>query len=227
MAVSVSLPWIPSSDQFLRAMVAGGQAGVSAQDRRPRGGGSVSFPTTNPFDQVRAEALRAKMEQEAADRAAKEQAFNLQGDLIRRGVSPQEAFAEAGLARFGVDEPVRTPNPWQTLSLGRGEVARINNQTGQLETLQQARPVDDDGVRLSTVDTSTVDPDDAALMKFLNPPRLSGSPGAISNFLSRATAPSKSGSTGGIPTVTTPEEYNALKSGEQYYDQSGNLRRKK
>lgn len=148
MPVNTNLPWLPSSDQFLRAITAGAELGESRARRmdavsQPRfGGGGVRFNFPDPLDAARIAALNSKQQRDEAEFQMANDAFASQADLLRRGATAQEAFEQSGVARFGVNQP-RFSNPWQTLNLGSGEVARVNEMTGQLETIQPRRTEDE------------------------------------------------------------------------------------
>lgn len=113
MAAFAELPWLNNSGQFLQAIIAGGQHGAelarlrAANPQRQPMDTTASVLTGDPFRAAQAQALQAKTQQEAQDRAGAASSQEAYADLIRRGASPQEAFERSGLAQYGQHAPTQ------------------------------------------------------------------------------------------------------------------------
>lgn len=139
MAAFASLPWLTSSDQFLKAIIAGGEAGArnaqlqnqaSSGTPRFRGGGGGAIVRPSAYEQARTDALKAETQANAAMESEKKAAWDLHNSLISRGATPQEAYEQSGLGRFDVKQP---SSPLHPVSLGRGGVGVFNDQTGGVD----------------------------------------------------------------------------------------------
>jgi hypothetical protein len=113
MAAFDNLPWLTSSEDFLKAMIAGGNRGNEIAQLRSRasasepgrpqmksgGGGGQSSPI--PYK-------GPSLEQQAQEQAA----WSLYSDLLRRGASDEEARGQSGIERFGAKpaSPDRMPS---------------------------------------------------------------------------------------------------------------------
>ena len=151
MAAYVNLPWMPESGMFLRAMEAGAQransiASLRQQANRDRlsaqksggGGGFSGGGGVDPYTAARTAALlsqTALAEQAAADEAT---AFAENERLQSIGMSPEEAYSQTGLNRFGApalkSQTEATP---KTYEVGN-RVVRINPVSGQAEVVFEA-----------------------------------------------------------------------------------------
>lgn len=168
MAAYENLSWLPSSDDFLKAIIAGGEVGVKRQELIQRAfqhgqqsssggvgagfGGAIRSNALNPLDQARLDSINNEEKRKGDFEARKSQQLELADNYMRHGDTPIQAYNRANLGQFGLPPPVveKLPaTPWDTLNLGQGEVARVNSQTGQIENLKGARPVAEKEATLS------------------------------------------------------------------------------
>lgn len=128
MPAFVNLPWLTSSDQFLKAMLSGGEAGIQRernQQQASEAAGQLGLGYSRlgvEQQNTIARLAQAQAEQEAQDRYHQE--------LLK------DADARINLSQARMDA---LHNPFQVMALGNGEVARINKMTGEMQTLQGAR----------------------------------------------------------------------------------------
>lgn len=190
-----NLPWLPSSEQFLRAIISGSELGEArarrqdAQSRRPRfgGGGGGFLPmATRPVPQP-----------------VSDPNLVLNGSILSV-VDPR------GETSHGID-PITLPTPFNVGS----QKFITNPSTGQIEEYVEPSTVEKVGndlvrlypksfkaeklyeggnppterVSLSTIDTTGMDEKSRTFQEMFNPPRLSGSPSAISNYLAQINGP--------------------------------------
>lgn len=157
MSEFVQLPWLNSSDQFLQAMIAGGQVGLqrqkmqldanqfNAQMNRPEGsrggGGGGGGSEFDPLRQAQADAITQKSKMDAEEAAAKKAANDRYTWLMDRGATDKEAYDQSGLKSFGVPETrPDTIMPFEGVNLGQGGVGRFNRQTGKFEIVNNQTP---------------------------------------------------------------------------------------
>lgn len=189
MAAFENVPWIPSASQFLQSMLEGSQVGLRRgqlmQSASPARRGTLFPAIEGPSlrDQAMAEKLRADAALAQGEQVAKEQAFALNDDLIRRGASAQEAYDRSGIARFGVKPPeseASIPKP-QIFNVGGGKLVEYNN--GNVRVLSEATPKE------PTITTSIypegIDPMVASLYG-IPPIRISGSASQMKNYAPNA-----------------------------------------
>ena len=144
MSAYQNLPWIPSSEQFLRAMIAGGERGVQLerlrQSAEPRGiafGGVSNGP--NPLEAARTAAITGEEKRKSDQSAAEQKAWELHNSLVSRGATPQQAYEESGLGQFGLKEP-EVKSDVTPISLGRGGVGLFNKSTGTVKIAREPQP---------------------------------------------------------------------------------------
>lgn len=197
-----NLSWLPSGDDFLNAIIAGGQMGMqreklaqdadqfesSQQRSEPRGGGGTRMGGGgfDPLEQARTAAINNEQRRLDSQEAAKARQLELADNYMRHGDTPLQAYNRANLGQFGIPAPATerlTPSPWDTLNLGQGQVARVNSQTGAFQQLQPARPVAEKEATVSVpVFPEGTDPMMARFMG-VSPTTYRGTAGAVSRAL--------------------------------------------
>lgn len=202
-----SLPWLPSSEQFLRAIVAGSELGESRarreaqerESRRPRfigGGGGFRPPpsqqppvppTTDPHLVLNGSIL-SMVDPNAQNVPAttSPRPFDVAGQqfITNPATGQPEPFVEPStIEKVGNDLVQITKRPGIQGLLGSSpETIGVNKLYEGGNTA--------DGVRMTAADISGItDPGLREYAMVQNPPRISGSPTAISNYLAQASAP--------------------------------------
>lgn len=161
-------PWLNVNPfDFIRASEAGAQIGLRArsltQDAnqfnaqiRSRGNNQpqarlVGFGNVDPFEAAKANALNQQVQAEKDRLAKKDYASQLYG-AMRGRLGEDEAMAQSGLGALLTEDELAAranlarakaadapENPWQTFSLGNGELGRVNKNTGEYGEIKPAR----------------------------------------------------------------------------------------
>lgn len=206
-----SLPWLPSSEQFLRAIIAGSELGESRarreaqerdarESRRPRfvGGGGGGFrplaipsPIQSTTDPIQPPPMPAP------------QPFDVAGQkFITNPISQQVEpyFPPTSIEKVGDNLVQLTKEPGVGTSPGAVSVKPL---------YEGSKPIP--RVTLTTPDTTGLTPRQKSFALAENPPRLSGSPSEISNYLAQSVSQSPKG-----PALPLPKTRAELKTNQLY-----------
>lgn len=238
MPVNTNLPWLPNNEQFLRAIIAGSQIGQARErDNRPRfggGGGGGAFrppeaqpEAKNPNDPHY--VLNGSILSYVDPRNAQEATPTL-------SPKPFDVLGQQFISDpiSGKASPFVPPSTVEKVGNDLVKVTKAPGQSGFMgETTPDKITVDKlyeggnpPGVNISQVDTTGMSDKQKRMVLFENPPRITGSPVGISNYLSSARGMELPPSQESTPRVTSQAQYDALPPGTIYINESGARHRK-
>lgn len=122
---AIDIPWIPSAQTFLQAIIAGQNANLEKQKLSQHGSGGGGG---NPLAAAQAEKIKADTARENAMQDALGKAWELHNSLASRGATDKEAFEQSGLGEFGI-KPPEHESPFSIFNGPRGEITAVDRNT--------------------------------------------------------------------------------------------------